>query len=341
MVVRNREVARGIAIISGAQLEGTPVVRAFRDYWQTRSVEVTVVEYAAKRGEFLGNAVKTIRHCGKDVILIFVNPQSLPVLLLAQLFKRKNPKFYWALESYQPVETKGPLRMTVLLEKLISERNTGLIVPIEERRPFYADRFARSLVIENVPRKGLNFIKRSLGAGERIALVHYGSLRASDTYVEEFCELVSAHPRLFTLDLIGEIPRSVLSKERENIQCIARLKHDELIARLRRKYHYSLVGYRPTNYNNTYCAPNKLFESMSLSLPVLGNSRNPPLVRVLSETGGGELVDFERLDAETLLAQLAHNYAKKNVCAFRAYSQQYNFESVIERSLGLFCEIGS
>ena len=102
------------------------------------------------------------------------------------------------------------------------------------------------------------------------------------------------------------------------------MSHDDLISALRTRFHYSIVGYKPISFNYRFCAPNKLFESYSLSLPVLASSENPTLSRLVGDCG--VVSDFSSLNAADLYERLQNGYIKKQESAFSAYIEKFNFD---------------
>lgn len=320
-------------VISGVSVSGIPVLSNFIAWAKARGNVVKVLEYSGgSRVVFVARALVMAFRLRKDTV-VFCNTQSAVVLRMLQLARVKLANaVYWAFESVTGAKPWSPIWLGTLAERSLGVSDVRLVVPIEERRAFFSPNFRSVDVFENVPLRGIPFVPREIRAGERVRLVFYGGLSPKITYATEFLLLARSFPSLYELTLIGD--HSCIDVERwgaENINFVGRLSHEGLIRCLREGFHYSLVGYRPVLFNYKYCAPNKLFESFSLSLPVIGNIGNPTIARILEQETGGVLADFEGMDGERLYGELVDGYRDRVLAAYSAYSDRYNFDSIAGR----------
>ena len=327
---------RGVLLICGVAFRTVPMLEQLERWLADKRVPVTIVQLEHKnRMRFIAKSILAcIKNRGSTVIL--VNPQALVVLLLVQCIPfQKHQWIYWAFESSNTAPPWSPVWAGIWAEKLIRRDKVDLIVPLAERSEGMSPGYRNTYVFENVAGDGRAYIPRSIAAGKPIRLVIYGGLRPSHTYVLEFIEMVKANPQYFELTLIGDFDALAdCSIAAKNIICHARLSHEDLIDTLKKSFHYSIVGYKPVSFNHRYCAPNKLFESYSLSLPVLANRGNPTLRRLVAECG--VLADFDSLRAVELYSNLQRNYPRKVEASYLAYKDTYNFEARAESVLSRF-----
>lgn len=320
----------GVLLISGVACALVPVLKEFECWLTRRHIPLQVVELDRKsRVRFVAKSlIEVIR--GRRRTVIFANPQALVILRITQCLPiRMRRVIYWAFESNSTAPFFSPVWAGIYAEKLIRRDEVDLIIPLEERRAGLSAGYRSVRVFENVAAGGREYIPRKLSQDERIELVLFGGLRPSHTYAIEFIELVEANPDLFALTLIGD--HSVLQgfdASRGEVEILDRMSHDDLIGTLRMRFHYSIIGYKPVSFNYRFCAPNKLFESYSLSLPVLANSENPTLSRLVRDCG--VVSDFSSLDPVELHNWLRIGYAEKQESAFLAYRNTYNFDARAE-----------
>ena len=329
-IVKNR-----VLVVSGVPLDHTPIVRALISTYRQNRYEVEIIEYdGLSPAKFIRRAISRIlMNCGECSKIIFVGVQSLPLLASVSWFgKWFSPELlYWALETYFLHDDNSLVNKLLVFERVVRWNIVTLMVPVKERLSGHNYNYKHCCVLENVGRAGERFIIRSLNNRDRISFVFYGALNESRVYIEEFIRFVINNAEYYTLAVIGDISRLEKKyREYENVYFYAATDHDSLIIKLKENYHYSIVGYKPINFNLMNCAPNKLYEAMSVSLPVIANSLNPTLRRVVANTKAGVLVDFSRLAEELSYSELVNGYNKANIHAYDAYSTRYNLENAIK-----------
>lgn len=316
---------KDIVIISGVSIDRTPVIKSFINHYSY--MNIVTLEYKHKRRlSFLLNGFRLIMKY-KHGQIFFIGIQSLPIIFLTQIFLRKY--FYWELETYYISDNKSLVNKMLFFKKLINWTKVNLILPDMLRWDKKDDRtISKKLIIPNVPLTGRIFQRRTLNDKDKINLILYGNLDNNYVYINEWIEFAETEANVF-LTLIGHnINQKILESLPINVKYKPQVSHNELLSILKDKvYHFSIVGYRPTDFNHTYCVPNKLYESFSFSLPVIINQCNPTLVNILNETDAGLQINFEEEIASQLdLEIIFNNYDKWVLNAFNAYSTKYNFE---------------
>jgi hypothetical protein len=277
---------------------------------------------------FLRTSIRLILTTRGFSAIFFIGIQSLPLLCLVQFLRVK--KYYWALENYSFRLFNSTLsQKTLAFEYFIKWKNIFLIFPSEHRARILKYRnFKKSFIIENTSFAGNSFSPRSLNHGA-LKLVMYGRLNDADIYLNELIKACGKHSEHVELHLIGwDFLFSDEIKKYPNIFYHGKLGHSDLLLKLA-EMDASVIGYRPYKLNNKYCAPNKLYESLSLSLPVIVNSLNPPLDELVRMYKVGVSVDFSRIDSlfTGLTEELKSSYPSFNRLAFEAYSKQFHFEN--------------
>lgn len=61
------------------------------------------------------------------------------------------------------------------------------------------------------------------------------------------------------------------------------------------KSYIGILGYNPNSLNNSFCAPNKIFEYSAYAKPMLGN--DIPGLKCIEESGAGEIIDENNSDS--------------------------------------------
>ncbi len=102
-----------------------------------------------------------------------------------------------------------------------------------------------------------------------------------------------------------------------------------------------LAAYDPGLKNNRMGAPNKLFESMASSKPIIV-SKGTYAARIVEESGCGLAVGYNAdsvLSAALKLLNDSALHAKCSVAGRRAYGEKYNWAVMEKRLLGIYSEL--
>ena len=82
--------------------------------------------------------------------------------------------------------------------------------------------------------------------------------------------------------------------------------------------HICLITYDPRSLNNSYCAPNKIYEYGAFGKPMIGN--DIPGLKVIEDFHAGCLVDEDRLDTiKTALKRIEDDYHSYSIGAKQLY----------------------
>lgn len=318
-----------ILIISGVSIDRTPVVKYCIEHLNKKDdLLICVSEYNQNRLKFFLKSFYKIFFQKYDSIL-FIGIQTLPFLFLSQF--SKNIKINWFLESYYGSENNSFIMKIKKIEKFIDWKNIISIFPEEDRLiPYKNYNFKETLFLPNSSKLGNHFIERRLSEN-KIRIVFYGALNNNRVYLKEFIEFAYRHKDIIELDLYGyNFDTNLINTEYDNVKFYGLLSHKELLKTLL-IYNYSVIGYRPIDFNSKYCSPNKLYEALSFSLPTILNSNNPTLIRFYNHHSDCCIIhDFSELN-DTFLDKILDksNYSGLNKASFDLYQSDYNLEKFI------------
>ena len=305
-----------ILIVAGCMIAYTPVVNAYISYARENKTQVDVVEYKNfKRISFIVAALEKIFK-KKYKKIVCINNQSLPILFICSWMFSKQ-LVYWKLESNKPFEDWSLALKLQLLEYLLNRKVVSLIVPTPQREQIQVPKFESTYILPNAPVRP--FINSEIArefCPENINLVLYGSINNDDdVYLNEwviYCE----KSKNCNLTVIGKIKQNT-----PKVSWYRKLRHELLINQLidPEKFNFSIVGYHGKSLNNIYAAPNKLLESLSCGLPIIGHLGNPYVANLIGQYQCGLLADFSSLDMFVL--NLTHEqYFNMVINALRAAS---------------------
>jgi hypothetical protein len=324
---------KGLLIITSVTNETTPILNSFKKYFIIRNYSIEEVIYHHKRRiSFVIRSLKAILVNNKKTSILFIGIQTLPIIFISNFFSFH--KYYWALESYEFRFLNSSLaEKTLLFEKLIFWNKINLITPSEYRNDFFKRKYNQRFILENSPMLG-NVFKKRVIINKIIKFILYGRLSNHDVYIEEFINIAKTNKNQMELHLAGwEIDPTLIPPDSKNIYYYGPLSHQSLMD-LMDRMNVSIVGYRPYKYNNKFCAPNKLYESLSKSLPVIVSSQNPPLKEIVTKYQCGMVANFENLDndIDNIIKELIEKYDFLCISAFSAYINKYNFEYSISKT---------
>jgi len=314
-----------ILFISGVSIDKTPVVKYSIKKIYKLNYDIRVIEFKNSRIKFtLLSLFKVISF--RPNIVFFIGLQTLPLLLILQWLPIK--KFNWFLESYTKKDNTSFAIRLLKLEKYIRWNTIIGIFPTKERIiPYNKFSFKQILILPNATGLGQIFKPRRISKHEPVKICFYGALDENKVYLREFIKFSKEFPDIH-LDLYGNNMMIDVSNE-DNINYKGSLPHKELLMVLN-QYHFSVIGYKPINFNTKYCAPNKLYEALSLSLPVIVNKNNPTLANFPNINSFGIIADFDNLD-KNLYEKLKNHedYKKLNQNAYKQYVERQNLNNYI------------
>jgi glycosyltransferase involved in cell wall biosynthesis len=147
---------------------------------------------------------------------------------------------------------------------------------------------AKPFLLENLPyyRKNLPSRKKS----KELRFVYLGIL-APDRYCTVMLEAFAGmREQGVSFDLVGyygsrkyrrEVEGVLSSCRADNVRVLPPVAHDDIYSFLE-DYDVGLAFYKNTNFNNYYCAPNKVYDYIQLGMPVITND-HPGLKEIIAD----------------------------------------------------------
>lgn len=119
------------------------------------------------------------------------------------------------------------------------------------------------------------------------AVVYAGGMLAGRK-LDKLVEAVNEAGKGFKLMLIGDGPaynslsKKISALENDNIRICKALPYAKLASALK-NFDIGYLYYGTSDYNNLYCAPNKIYEYAGIGLPILANE-NPTVKKIMDES---------------------------------------------------------
>lgn len=283
----------------------TPIVKWYAELMQERGIIVKENIYDKNRKknrlDFIYNSIKSVVfESNKNDLVLCVGFQSLPVLILSWFFDRA--WVYWKLESPKAFDNWSLVLKLQLIEWIINRNSVLLVLPSFERLKIQKPSFSKSHIVYNAPTSFfIDKIKSRLEISDHEkckSFVLYGNLAKGSVYLDEWIEFftdIYCDAREFELTLIGRSFNNQFKGISKNISYLGEISHSDLISKLSSGFGYSLVGYKATSQNTIYAAPNKLLESLSCGIPIIGHYGNPYVKEIVEKYNCGFLIDFENI----------------------------------------------
>ena len=312
-------------------------------------------------GRFLQTTtlLSRVRHIGAD-IYHFHDPELLPAMAALRILSRK-PIIYDVHEHYPAsIMSKHwipkPLRHVVsLVFRLVERISISFFQAIVYTTPPIGSRYknfsGRSVRLDNYPLKQ-RFIQKPAASSVFGKVIYVGGIceirgmvelvqafsLVSPTHAEAELILVGAcEPPKFKTKITNIVEKAgVLG----NVRLIEALPYEQLIPIMCEGY-VGVVPYLPYP-NHLVTLPNKLFEYMASSIPVVVSDF--PLYReIVTEADCGLLVDPTRpeaiAEAINYLLNNPNQAEKMGQNGRRAFLNKYNWESESKKLLALYSEL--
>ena len=281
-----------------------------------------------------------------DIDLILVNDiDPLPVAI--KLAKEKNIKIIFDAHEYAPREWEESIRFRLFFQKFISylcnsyipQVNAMMTVCQAIADTYENDTNVKPIVITNAPDYE-NLNPKLLTNNNKIKLIHHGGSSPSRR-IDKMIRMMGYLDEHFELNflLIGGKSRynnylKQISQEYSNINFLEPVPMRELPGFLN-KFDIGIYILEPSNFNNLYALPNKLFEFIQARLAIaIGPS--PEMARIVRDYDLGVIAeDFEpKTLAEKIMAL---DYQKINY--YKQQSHQAAYELSAERNKQILLDL--
>ena len=263
----------------------------------------TVLEFTLKAFKLLNKLKPRIIHAQDSSIL-------LPVLL----FRVLHPKKFWLIYDDHEVPNKnGSFLNKILgaLENILIKKSDAVIMANKERMHYLREKlqlknnlfyflnlpyydFNPNAVLSSLMESKLDELESKIKKGTKF-IVHQGPLEI-ERGRQKLADLCRNLPKPYVILLLGGTEADFIKfKEENGLQddkffFVGKVNY-EVLPLFWKKGCASIVLYLPTYINNRLCAPNRLYLSYFLGLPIIVNKNNPVLFDFINVYKAGGLIE--------------------------------------------------
>lgn len=276
-----------------------------------------------------------------DLIYLQDYYSTVPGLLLRFLSSKKR-MIYDAHELILPEPGKKPAgryKFFVGAEQMLAGKVECVVEANEERAEIFREQYHLNNVshVLNISNVAYDGRRKELVADGDVNLVYQGIITETRK-LSFFIECMRKLPERYKLFFVGsgdDVENYKKLAEDYGLQhrviLTGRFGNKEMLAFLER-CHIGIISYPMGGLNNYYCAPNKIFEYASKSLPFLATGQ-PFFKKIEKQYGTGRT--FEALDKASFVAgveAVVENYAAMQD-GFTKLLRDYSFKTEQERML--------
>lgn len=275
-------------------------------YWKQKEIQSAFMQLKDLQSDlFIANDIDVLPLC-----LELGEPNAAKIIFDAHEFSplEHNDSFLWRL-LFKKYKTK-------LIQKYASRANLMLTVCDGIAKKYTTDFGLNPMVITNaanyvdVPIKHTN--------SDKIRLIHHG-IAMPTRKIENMIEMMDFVDERFELELMLVHSKSAyysklqeMAKTRNNVKFIAPVATDDIIS-FTSNYDIGIYLLEPTNFNNHFALPNKLFEFIQARLTIaIGPS--PEMAKIVKEYNLGIITeDFQ----PKTMAQALNKLTQKDINHFK------------------------
>ena len=284
-----------VSILEPAQPELPPRHDHF-PFFQFHRIATTVHPHSVPgRAEYVWHGARILNQLRPDVLIVGCT-YSLPVLF--KLRRRPELVIYYCLES---VPFYGPF--DVELNRHLDGRADVVIFPEENRAVMEVSRSGfhgiSKVVMLNATSHAADLPAIRPRAARNGRILYAGTINRDQTFADYFTDRRMSD---FAIDMFGPLRfgdagqrNGFLQALLSNVRYHGTLGADRLNA-IRGDYIYSLVAWNPTNENQRFAAPNKLFESIAAGVPPIA-APHPQCQEIIHRHRCGVVMDDWSFDA--------------------------------------------
>ena len=280
---------------------------------------------------------------GRRYDLIYLQDfySTVPGLLL-RLLSRKKRMIYDAHELILPAPGKKPagrFKVFVVAERMLAGKVECVVEANAERAEIFRGQYHLSNVshVLNISNVAYDGKRKELAEDGDVNLVYQGIItetRRLSFFIESMRDLPARY-KLFLVGSGDDVENYKKLAEDHGVQdrviLTGRLGNKEMLAFLER-CHIGIISYPMAGPNNYYCAPNKIFEYASKSLPFVATGQ-PFFKKIEQQYGTGRT--FEAMDKASFVAgveAVVEDYASMQD-GLAKLLQDYNYATEHERML--------
>jgi len=269
----------------------------------------------------------------------------IPSILVKLLFKKKviYDIFDYYVDSFKiPSFFKPIIRFFDKVAMKISDK----IILCDENRlkqiSFY--NLKKIEIIQNTPKDMLFYFRSNPNylyrKNSNLTLAYVGILQEG-RFIKEMIEIFKRHPEWnLIIGGFGPLESEIMRNMRENIIFLGRLSYVDAL----RVYYESdaiFAIYDPSIPNHKFSSPNKLFEAMMLSKPIIV-AKGTGIDKLVTEEKIGIAVDYDNIkDTEEALRSLENKLYRESLGrrGRELYERKYSIEIIERKIISIYNEV--
>ncbi|MDO6605160.1 hypothetical protein [Arenibacter palladensis] len=306
--------------------------------------------------EFTINAFRLLKKLKPSII----HAQDSSILLPVLLFRVLYPKKFWLIyDDHEVPNENGPFLHKIMnaLENFLIKNSDAVIMANKERMMYLKEKLHLknnlfyflnlpyfdvhpSIVPSSVMESKLHELEQRKKRGTKF-IVHQGPLKI-ERGRQQLADLCRNLPNSYVILLLGGTEADFIKFKGENelpdskFFFVGKVNY-EVLPLFWEKGCASIVMYLPTYSNNRLCAPNRLYLSYFLGLPIIVNKNNPVLFDFInSYQAGGFIEDFAENPSDEFFNQLntliIEDSAKERLLATEKNKLKDIYSSLIDKA---------
>ena len=231
------------------------------------------------------------------------------------LVRHRNPEILFVFDCNELFMHMGMSRMKKLMWTPIHSwvfKKADVVIHAEEQRLLFCQENYRSkakhFLLENLPFLDESHTQGSKSLHKPIKTVYIGALLPKRCCRELIIAFSKIPPESASCDLIGfgepeyekQLIALVNDLKLKHVRILPPVNHDQMLETLK-EYDIGIAFYENLNLNQYYCAPNKIYDYIACTLPIISNDY-PGLRKVIEERKIG--VCLAEITVETLMSAL-------------------------------------
>jgi glycosyltransferase involved in cell wall biosynthesis len=284
------------------------------------------------------NNYDIIHACDFDTII--------PSILIKLIFKKKviYDIFDYYVDSFRiPFILKPIIRF---LDKVAMKISDKIILCDESRLKQISYYNSKKIeIIQNTPKDMLFYFRSNPNylyrKNNNLTLAYVGILQEG-RFIKEMIEIFKRHPEWnLIIGGFGPLESEIIRNMRENIIFLGRLSYIDAL----RVYYESdaiFAIYDPSIPNHKFSSPNKLFEAMMLSKPIIV-AKGTGIDKLVTKEKIGIVVDYDNTkDTEEALRSLENKLYRESLGrrGRELYERKYSIEIIERKIINIYNEIG-
>lgn len=272
------------------------------------------------------NEISIIHSCDLDT--------AIPAIIISKIYKKK---LVYDIFDYYIDSHYVPNKLKKLVEKIeisiINKADLTIICTEQRKKQIKKSNPKKCIVIYNTPEIFKNIDKSEVikSNSKRVKIVYVGILQENRLLEEIGREITKYKNVELHIGGFGKLEDYFLelSKKCENVFFYGKMRYKDVLA-LEKDCDILFATYNPIIENHKYSAPNKLYEAMALSKPIIV-CKHTGIDKIVNEEGMGLSISYNSEQFIESIKELEKNEKlrkKMGDNAFKAYNDKYSWKQM-------------